>query len=100
MTSGLTTDPAALSAAASNLSSIGDSMAGGMQSAAGPTTAVVSPAMDPVSMSTAHQFVVHAQAFQTVGAQAQAVYQQLVATLQSNSTAYETAEAANTAAAG
>ncbi|HET9874708.1 MAG TPA: PE family protein [Mycobacterium sp.] len=92
---GVTTDPTVLSAAAGNLSTIGDSMASGITNAAGPTIGVVSPGADPVSITTAAQFISHGQMFQAVSAQAETVYQQLVATLQSNAAAYEQAETAN-----
>jgi hypothetical protein len=93
-------EPELLSAAAGNLAGIGDSMATGTSAAAGPTTGVVAPASDLVSAFTAMQFATHGELFQTVSAHAAEIHQQIVATLQSNASAYQNAEAANAASAG
>lgn len=89
-----------LSAAAGSLSGIGDSMSASFASAAAPTTGVIPPAVDPVSAMTATQFAAHGQLFQEVSAQAAAIHQQLVATLNSNAAAYTDTEAANAVGAG
>lgn len=91
----VTTEPGMMSAAAGNLEGAGAAMQTGNATAAGPTTAVVPPAVDPVSMFTAAQFVAHAQMFQEIGAQAAAIHEHMVATLGSNASAYAAAEAAN-----
>ena len=94
------THPEILSAAAGSLAGIGDAMKAGTAAAAGPTTGVIPPAADVVSAMTAAQFAAHAQMFQAISAQAAAVHDQLVATLESNAGAYAAAEAANAAGAG
>ena len=96
----VTAQPENLTAAASSLSGIGDSMTSGMAAAAAPTTGVMPPAADMVSAMTAAQFATHAELFQQVSAQAAAVHQQIVATLSGNSNAYAITEAANAASAG
>jgi len=96
----VTAQPENLTAAASSLSGIGDSMTSGMAAAAAPTTGVMPPAADMVSAMTAAQFSTHAELFQQVSAQAAAVHQQIVATLSGNSNAYAITEAANAASAG
>lgn len=94
------THPEILTAAAGNLAGIGDAMKAGTAAAAAPTTGVMPPAADVVSAMTAAQFAAHAQMFQQISAQAAAIHDQLVATLQSNAGAYTAAEAANAAGAG
>lgn len=96
----VTTQPEMLSAAASSLSGIGDSMTSGMTAAAAPTTGVLPPAADMVSAMTAAQFAAHAEMFQAVSAQAAAIHQQLVTTLGANASSYAATEAANAAATG
>src|SRR5574337_652357 len=96
----VTTQPEMLSAAASSLSGIGDSMTSGMTAAATPTTGVLPPAADMVSAMTAAQFAAHAEMFQAVSAQAAAIHQQLVTTLGANASSYAATEAANAAATG
>lgn len=96
----LTTDPGILSAAAGSLAGIGDGMVAQNAAAAGPTGAVIPPAADMVSALMASQFVAHSQAYQQVAAQAAAVHQQLVATLQASAASYANAEAANASATG
>jgi hypothetical protein len=91
----VTTHPEMLAAAAGNLAGIGD----GMVAQNGATTAVSPPAADQVSATTTAQFVNHAQLYQQVAAQAAAVHQQLVATLQANAGTYLATEAANASAA-
>lgn len=96
----VTTQPEMLSAAAGSLAGIGESMKAGTAAAAAPTTGVLPPAADMVSAMTAAQFAAHAQMFQEISAQAAAVHQQLVATLESNASAYAATEAINAAGAG
>ncbi|MFL0180163.1 MULTISPECIES: PE family protein [unclassified Mycobacterium] len=96
----VTTQPEALLAAVANLRTIGSSMAAHSAAAAAPTTSVVPAAADEVSALTAAQFAAHAQAYQTVSAQAVAVHEMFVNALSSGANAYAATEAANAAAAG
>jgi hypothetical protein len=94
----VTSEPEFLSSASGNLAGIGNTMASGTEAAAAPTTGVVPPASDIVSALTAQQFAAHAQLYQMMCQQAHVIHQQIAATLGTNSSAYETAEAANAAA--
>ncbi|WP_067976147.1 PE family protein [Mycolicibacter icosiumassiliensis] len=96
----VTTQPEALLAAVANLRTIGSSMAAHSAAAAAPTTGVVPAAADEVSALTAAQFAAHAEAYQTVSAQAAAVHEMFVNTLSNGANAYAATEAANAAAAG
>ena len=96
----VTTEPEMLAAAAGSLSGIGDAMTVGTTAAAAPTTGVVPPAVDPVSILAASHFATHGQLFQSVSAQAAAVHQQIVATLSGNAAAYAAAEAVNATTTG
>jgi hypothetical protein len=91
----VTTQPEALSATAANLAGIGAMMSAQNSAAAPPTTGVVPAAADEVSALAATQFAVHAQMYQAISAQAEAIHQQLVSTLENNATSYAAAEAAN-----
>lgn len=91
----VTTQPEALSATAANLAGIGAMMSAQNSAAAAPTTGVVPAAADQVSALAATQFAVHAQMYQAISAQAEAIHQQLVSTLENNATSYAVAEAAN-----
>jgi hypothetical protein len=95
----VTTQPEALTAAADNLQSIGSSMNSGNTAAAEPTTGVAPAAADEVSALTAAQFAVHAQMYQAVSAQADAVHQLFVSTLGVSAASYAATEAANAIAA-
>ncbi len=95
----VTTQPEALTAAAGNLAGIGTTMSAQNAAVAAPTTGLVPAAADEVSALTAAQFVVHAQMYQAVSAQAEAIHQLLVSTLGTSATSYATAEAANAIAA-
>lgn len=95
----VTTQPEMLAAAVGNLAGIGSAMSAHNAAAAGPTTGVVPAAADEVSALTAAQFTVHAQMYQTVGAQALAIHQRFVAVLGTSAASYAATEAANTAAA-
>lgn len=96
----VTTHPAALTAAAATLQGIGSSMGSQNAAAAAPTTGVIPAAADEVSALTAAQFAAHAQVYQTVSAQAQAIHEMFVNTLGVSSGSYAATEAANAAAAG
>jgi PE family len=95
----VTTQPEALSAAAANLAGIGTTMSAENSAAAAPTTGVVPAAADEVSALTASQFAVHAQMYQAISAQAEAIHQLFVSTLGTSATSYAATEAANAVAA-
>jgi PE family protein len=94
----VTTQPEALNATAANLAGIGAAMAAQNSAAAAPTTGVIPPAADQVSALAAAQFAIHAEMYQAVSAQAEAIHQQLVSTLVSNALSYAATEAANATA--
>ncbi|UQX09509.1 PE family protein [Candidatus Mycobacterium methanotrophicum] len=90
----------ALSAAAANLAGIGTTMGTQNAAAAAPTTGVIPAAADEVSALTAAQFAVHAQMYQAISAQAEAIHQSFVSTLKTGATSYLLTEAANAVAVG
>jgi hypothetical protein len=96
----VTTQPEALSAAAANLAGIGTTMSAQNAAVAAPTTGLIPAAADEVSALTATQFAVHAQMYQAVSAQAEAIHQLFVSTLGTSATSYAATEAANALAAG
>ncbi len=96
----VTTQPEALTAAASALQGIGSSLSAQNAASAAPTTGVVPAAADEVSALTAAQFAAHAQMYQAVSAQATAIHEMFVNTLGVSSGSYAATEAANAAAAG
>ena len=96
----VTTQPEALTAAASTLQGLGSALNAQNAAAAAPTTGVVPAAADEVSALTAAQFAVHAQLYQAVSAQAAAIHEAFVNTLGISSASYAATEAANAAAAG
>jgi hypothetical protein len=95
----VTTQPQMLSAAAGDLHGVGSVVSAATAAAAGPTTGVVPAAADEVSALTAAQFAAHAQMHQAFSAQAAAIHDQFVATLQTSAGSYLATEAANAAAA-
>lgn len=96
----VTTQPEALAAAAGSLQGIGSALNAQNAAAATPTTGVVPAAADEVSALTAAQFAARAQIYQAVSAQAAAIHEMFVNTLQMSSGSYAATEAANAAAAG
>jgi PE family len=96
----VTTQPEALSAAATSLAGIGTTMSAQNAAVAAPTTGVIPAAADEVSALTATQFAVHAQMYQAVSAQADTIHQLFVSTLGTSATSYAATEAANAIAAG
>lgn len=96
----VTTQPEALTSAAGNLAGLGSALSAQNAAAAAPTTGVVPAAADEVSALTAAQFAAHAQMYQAVSAQAQAIHEMFVSTLNTSATTYAATEAANAAAAG
>jgi hypothetical protein len=95
----VTTAPAALSAAATQLEGVGTSFATESAGAAGATTAISPAAADEVSILQSGVFSSYGQLYQTVSAQAQAIHQQFVNALQQSSGSYQETEAANQAGA-
>jgi hypothetical protein len=95
----VSTAPAAIAAAASQLEGIGNSFSAESSAAAAPTTAVAPAASDEVSILQSGVFSTYGQLYQTVSAQAQAIHQQFVNLLQSSSGSYQETEAANQAGA-
>jgi hypothetical protein len=95
----VTTQPEALTSAASTLLGLGSGMAAGNAAAAAPTTGVVPAAADEVSALTAAQFATHGQLYQAISAQAAAIHEMFVNTLGVSAASYEATEAANAAAA-
>jgi PE family len=96
----VTTQPEALSSAATALGGVGSSLSAQNAAVAAPTTGVVPAAADEVSALTAAQFAAHAQLYQAVAAQAAAIHEQFVNTLGTSAGSYAATEAANAAAAG
>lgn len=96
----VTTQPEALTAAAGSLQGIGSGVSAQNAAAQAPTTGVVPAAADEVSALTAMQFVAHAQLYQTVSAQATAIHEAFLNTLNTSAGSYAATEAANAIAAG
>ena len=96
----VTTQPEALTAAASNLAAIGSALSAQNAAAAQPTTGVVPAAADEVSALTAAQFSAHAGMYQSISAQADAIHQMFVAALNASANGYAATEASNAASAG
>jgi PE family/PPE-SVP subfamily C-terminal region len=95
----VTTAPAAISAAATQLEGVGTSFATESSAAAGSTTAIAPAAADEVSILQSGAFSTYGQLYQTVSAQAQAIHQQFVNLLQQSSGSYQETEGANQAGA-
>jgi PE family/PPE-SVP subfamily C-terminal region len=91
----VTTAPAAITAAATQLEGVGTSFATESSAAAGSTTAISPAAADEVSILQSGAFSTYGQLYQTVSAQAQAIHQQFVNLLQSSSGSYQETEGAN-----
>jgi hypothetical protein len=96
----VTTQPEALTAAASALQTLGTSMTDQNAAAAAPTTAVAPAAADPVSALQATQFSAYGTWYQQVSARAAAVHQMLVNTLNTSAGSYGETEATNQTATG
>jgi hypothetical protein len=95
----VSTAPAAIAAAATQLEGIGNSFSAESAAAATPTTALAPAGSDEVSALQASVYSTYGQLYQTVSAQAQAIHQQFVTTLQSSSSSYQDTETANQAGA-
>jgi PE family/PPE-SVP subfamily C-terminal region len=96
----VTTQPEALTAAASALQTLGTSMATQNTAAAPPTTGIAPAAADPVSALQAAQFSAYGTWYQQVSAQAATIHQMLVNTLGTSAGSYGETEAANQTATG
>jgi hypothetical protein len=96
----VTTRPEALTAAASELQTLGTSMASQNRAAAAATTDIAPAAADPVSALQAAQFDAYGTWYQQVSAQAAAIHQMLVNTLATSAGSYGETESANQAATG
>lgn len=90
--------PESLALAASRLQAIGSTLAAETAASAAPMTGVVPAAADVVSALTATHFAGHGQMFQAVSAQAAAMHEIFVTTLQTSAGSYAATEAANAAA--
>jgi hypothetical protein len=96
----VTTQPEALTAAATKLRGLGSAMAAQNAGAAAPTTGMAPAAADEVSALQATQFSAYGTLYQQVSAQAQAIHEMFVNTLGTSAGSYGATEAANSAAAG
>ena len=95
----VTTQPGLLTEAAGNLAGIGSAMDAENSAAAAATTGVIPAAADEVSALTAAQFAAHAQMYQVISAQAEAVHDMFVNTLGTSAGSYAATQAANAVAA-
>ena len=96
----VSTLPTELTAAAENLQGIDSSLVAQNVATAAPTTGVLPAAADEVSALTAAQFATHAEMYQAIIAQAAAIHEMFVNTLDTSAGSYAATEAANAAAAG
>lgn len=87
--------PEMVTAAATDLSSIGSAIGEANAAAAAPTTEVLAAGADEVSAAITALFSQHASAYQALSAQAAAFHTEFVRTLNAGVSAYEVAEAAN-----
>src|ERR1700761_6551523 len=94
----MNTQPAAISAAATQLEGIGNSFAAESSAAATSTTDVLPAATDEVSILQAGVFSTYGQLYQSVSAQAQAIHQQFTQLLNQSSGSYQATESSNQAA--
>ena len=94
------TQPGEIHSAAGSLEAIGSALSAQNAAAAMPTTQVLPPGADEVSILTAAQFSQHAQHFQQVWARAQEIHAEMVQALHQTSGSYLDTEIANAIAAG
>lgn len=95
----VSTDPAAMTAAASGLQVIGATVISGNAAAAAPTTGVIPPAPEPTSALLAASFATHGGVYQAAAGVATAWHEMMVAMLGTNAASYAATEAINAAAA-
>ncbi|MEE2855491.1 MAG: PE family protein [Actinomycetota bacterium] len=91
--------PDSLSVAAGLLQEIGSALTAQNSATAVPMTGVVPAAADVVSLLTAALFAQHGQMFQALSAQAAAVHENFVNTLQTSAGSYAATEAINAVSA-
>ncbi len=91
----LTTTPEFVTAAASDLASIGANLDAAHAAAATPTTAILAAGGDEVSEGVATLFGAHAQTYQALSAQATTFHQQFVQLMNAGAGSYASTEAAN-----
>jgi len=91
----LNVTPESVTAAASDLGRIGANLDAAHAAAATPTTAILAAGGDEVSEVIATLFAAHAQAYQTLSAQAATFHQQLVQLMNAGAGSYASTEAAN-----
>ena len=84
-----------MTAAASDLASVGSTISAANAVAAVPTSQVLAAGGDEVSAAVAAIFGAHAQAYQELSAQAATFHQQFVQLLNAGAGSYANAEAAN-----
>jgi PE family len=89
--------PEMMTAAATDLASIGSTLSADHMTAALPTAAVIPAAADEVSASIAHLFSRYGGGFQALAGKASAFHEQFVHTLKASASAYTSAEVANAA---
>ena len=89
--------PEVMSAAATNVASIGSVVATASQDVAGATTGVLAAAEDEVSAAIAALFSAHGQGYQALSSQAVAFHERFVQALTGATGAYAAAEAASAA---
>jgi hypothetical protein len=89
--------PEMMTAAATDLASIGSTLSAAHMTAALPTAAVIPAAADEVSASIAHLFSQYGGGFQALAGKASAFHDQFVHTLKASASAYTSAEVANAA---
>ncbi|WP_068179558.1 PE family protein [Mycobacterium sp. UM_CSW] len=95
----VTTRPEALTATAGQLAAIGSAMTASNSAVAQSVTGLVPAAADEVSALTAAAFTAHGVLYKEIGAQAVAMHQLFVATLQNSAGSYAATDAANAASA-
>ena len=90
--------PESVSAAATDLANIGSAISSANAAALAPTSDVLAAGADEVSAAVAGLFTAHAEAYQTLSAQAASFHQQFVQLMNAGSAQYAAREAANAAA--
>src|SRR6516225_8662301 len=90
--------PEFVTAAASDLASLGSTISSANAAAATSTTGVLAAAEDEVSAAIAALFSAHGQGFQALSVRAAAFHDQFVQALTAGAGSYASAEAANVAA--
>src|SRR5271166_4424510 len=90
--------PELVTAAATDLASLGSALSAANAAAATQTTGVLAAAEDEVSAAIASMFSAHGQGFQALAGQAAAFHEQFVQAVTAGAGSYVGAEAANVAA--